>query len=56
MFVYDGVLVGVDVVSKGTGRCGPKVGEELVLGVERDDGEREFVKVQYLKVRLALKV
>ena len=43
-FVDDGVLVGVDVVGEGTGRGGPEVGEELVLGVERDDREREFLK------------
>ena len=43
-FVYDGVLVGVDVVGEGTGRCGPEVREELVLGVEGDDREGEFLK------------
>ena len=42
-FVDDGVLVGVDVVGEGTRRGGPKVGEELVLGVERDDREGEFL-------------
>ena len=35
-------MVGVDVVGEGTGRSGPKVRKELVLGVERDDGKREF--------------
>ena len=36
--------MGVDVVGEGAGRGGPEVGEELVLGVERDNGEREFLK------------
>ena len=43
-FVNDGILMRVDVVGKGAGRGGPEVGEELVLGVERDDREREFLK------------
>ena len=43
-FVDDGVLVGVDVVSKGARRGSPEVGEELVLGVERDDREGEFLR------------
>ena len=43
-FVYDGVLVGVDVVGEGTGRCGPKVREKLVLGVKGNDREGEFLK------------
>ena len=44
MFVNDGVLVGVDVVGKGAGRGGPEVGEELVLSVEGDDREGEFLR------------
>ena len=36
--------MGVDVVSEGAGRGGPEVGEELVFGVEGDDGEGEFLK------------
>ena len=36
--------MGVNVVGKGARRGGPEVGEELVLGVERDDREREFLK------------
>ena len=43
-FVDDGVLVGVGVVGEGTRRGGPEMGEELVLGVERDDREGEFLK------------
>ena len=43
-FVNDGVLVGVDVVGKGAGRGGPKVWEKLVLGIERDNREGEFLK------------
>ena len=40
----NGVLVRVDVVGEGAGRSGPEVWEELVLGVERDDREGEFLK------------
>ena len=36
--------MGVDVIGKGTGRSGPKVREELMLGVEGDDWKREFLK------------
>ena len=43
-FVDDGVLVRVDVVSEGTGRGGPKMWEELVLGVEWDDREGELLE------------
>ena len=43
-FIDDGVLVGVDVVGKGAGRGGPEVWEELVLGVERDNREGEFLE------------
>ena len=43
-FVDDGVLVRVDVVGEGARRGGPEVGKELVLGVERDDREGEFLK------------
>ena len=43
-FVNNGVLVGVDVVGEGAGRGGPEVGEELVLGVERDDRKGEFLE------------
>ena len=43
-FVDDGVLVGVDVVGEGAERGGPKMWEELVLGVEGDDREGEFLK------------
>ena len=44
VFVDNGVLVGVDVVGEGTGRGGPEVREELVLGVEGDDREGEFLE------------
>ena len=43
-FVDDGVLVGVDVIGKGAGRGGPEVWEELVLGVEGDNREGEFLE------------
>ena len=43
-FVDDGVLMWVDVVGEGAGRCGPEVGEKFVLGVARDDRGREFLK------------
>ena len=43
-FVDNGVLMRVDVVGKSARRGGPEVGEELVLGVERDDREGEFLK------------
>ena len=43
-FVDNGVLVWVNVVGKGAGRGSPEVGEELVLGVERDDREGEFLR------------
>ena len=36
--------MGVDVVGKGAGRGGPKVREELVLVVERDDREGKFLE------------
>ena len=36
--------MGVDVVGEGARRGGPKMGEELVLGVERDDGKGEFLR------------
>ena len=36
--------MGVDVVGEGTGRGGPEVREELVLGVEGDDRKREFLE------------
>ena len=36
--------MGVDVVGKGTGRGGPEMREELVLGVERDNREGEFLE------------
>ena len=42
-FVNDGVLVRVDVVGEGAGRGGPEVWEELVLRVEGDDREGEFL-------------
>ena len=38
-FIDDGVLVGVDIIGESAGRCSPKVGEELVLSVERDNRE-----------------
>ena len=44
MFVDDSVLVGVDIIGKGTGRSGPEVGEELMLGVKRDNGEGELLE------------
>ena len=43
-FVDNGVLVGVDVVGEGAGRCSPEVREEFVLSVEGDDREGEFLK------------
>ena len=43
-FVDDGVLMRVDVVGEGARRGGPEVREELVLGVERDDREGEFLE------------
>ena len=43
-FVDDGVLVGVDVVGEGARRGGPEMGEELVLCVEGDDREGEFLR------------
>ena len=43
-FVDDGVLMWVDVVGKGARRGGPEMWEELVLGVERDDREGEFLE------------
>ena len=36
--------MGVDVVGKGAGRGGPEMREELVLSVEGDDGEGEFLE------------
>ena len=44
MFIDDGVLVGVNVVGEGAGKGGPEMWEELVFGVERDDGEGEFLE------------
>ena len=44
VFVDDGVLVRMDVVGEGTGRCGPKVRKKLVFAIEGDDGKREFLK------------
>ena len=43
-FVDDGVLVRMDVVGEGARRGGPEVGEELVLGVEGNDGKGEFLE------------
>ena len=43
VFIDNSVLVGVDIVGESAGRCSPKVGEELVLSVERDDREGEFL-------------
>ena len=43
-FVNDRVLMRMDVVGEGAGRGGPEVGEELVLGVARDDGEGELLE------------
>ena len=43
-FVDNGVLVGMDVVSEGTGRSSPEVWEELVLGIEGDDREGELLE------------
>ena len=43
-FVDDSVLVRVDVVGEGARRSGPEVGEELVLGVARDDREGELLE------------
>ena len=37
-------MVWVNVVGEGARRGNPKVGEELVLGVERDNREGEFLK------------
>ena len=36
--------MGVDITSEGTGRSSPEVGKKLMLGVEGDDGEGEFLK------------
>ena len=44
VFVDDGVLVRVDVVSERARRGGPKVWEEFVLGVEGDDRKGEFLE------------
>ena len=44
VLVDDGILVRVDIVSEGARRCGPKMGEELVLGVEGDNREGEFLE------------
>ena len=44
VFVNDGVLVGVDVVGEGAGRGSPEMWEELVLGVEGNDGKGEFLE------------
>ena len=44
MFVDNGVLVRVDVIGEGTGRGGPEMWEELVLGIERDDREGELLE------------
>ena len=44
MFIDDGVLVGVNVISKGARRSGSKMREELVLGVEGDNWEGEFLE------------
>ena len=43
-FVDNGVLMWMDVVGESAGRCGPEVREELVLGVEGDDREGEFLE------------
>ena len=43
-FVDDGVLMRVDVVGEGARRGGPEIREELVLGVERYDGEGELLE------------
>ena len=37
-------MVGVNVVGEGTRRGGPEVWEELVLGVEGDDGKGELLE------------
>ena len=37
-------MMGVDVVGKGAGRGDPKVRKELVLGIEGDDREGEFLE------------
>ena len=44
MFVDNSVLVGVDIVGKGAGRCSPKVRKELVLSIEGDDREGELLE------------
>ena len=44
MFIDDSVLVGVNVIGKGARRGGPKVKEELVFSIKRDDGEQEFLE------------
>ena len=36
--------MGVDVVGEGAGGGGPEMWEELVFGVERDDGKGEFLE------------
>ena len=44
MFVDDGVLVRVDIIGKGARQGSPEVWEELVLSIERDDREGEFLE------------
>ena len=39
-------MVGVDVIGEGTGRGGPEMWEEFVLGVEGDDREGELLEDQ----------
>ena len=36
--------MGVNIIGKGAGRGSPKVREELVLSIEGDDREGEFLK------------
>ena len=43
-FVDDSILVRVNVIGKGARRGGPKVREELVLSIEGDDREGEFLE------------
>ena len=43
-FIDDGVLVGMDVIGKSAGRGSPEVRKELVLGIEGDDREGEFLE------------
>ena len=44
VFVDGSVLMGMDVIGEGAGRSSPEVREELMLSVERDNGEGELLE------------